>query len=64
MKNFIKKKNNDFGEASFPVLELNRLCYDVCMDLCKYTSSIDEDCSCDYIKLYGSCPLSKIYTNE
>lgn len=39
---------------------IEEVCETVCDNLCKYSSTSDENCECDYIRENGSCPLDRL----
>lgn len=40
--------------------ELEKVCANVCDNLCKYRESADDDLVCDYRREHGTCPLDKL----
>ena len=40
--------------------QLEELSEKICDDFCKYRSTCDENCECDWVRKGNSCPLDKI----
>lgn len=44
------------------VKEIEDVCEIVCMELCKYQATTDEEFICDYMREHdGKCPLDRLH---
>lgn len=48
--------------AEQPVVhQLEELAENICDNFCKYNSTCDDNCECDWIRSGQKCPLDKLY---